>query len=367
MTQLHYLHGKPQVTADLRTENADFIVQEILPFSPTGEGEHHLVQIRKSGFNTNQVVDMLAKFAKVHPKEVTYAGQKDKNAVTEQWFGIRIPGKDTPDWQAFSQQNITVLQSSRHSKKLRIGALLGNKFTLTLRNVSDTAAFEARLEQVLKTGVPNYFGEQRFGHNGKNLTLGRNMLNGGRKIKDRKKRSMFLSAVRSNIFNLVVSHRLQTSGLQGLDGDCVMLSGSKSYFVADSWDDTIEQRLITKDIQLSAPLWGRGAALAQGDAAQIEQAALTGFEQDLKGLEQAGLEQERRPLMLEPQGLKWQLADNTMVLEFILPAGSYATSVLRELVDYQDVQQIAWQKMVAEQSEQQASAQAETGQGEARD
>ncbi|MBR9726527.1 tRNA pseudouridine(13) synthase TruD [Shewanella intestini] len=351
MTTLHYLHQKPTSTADIRTENSDFIVQEILPFSPSGEGEHHLVQIQKSGLNTNQVVDMLAKFANVHPKEVTYAGQKDKNALTEQWFGIRIPGKDTPKWEKLNQDNLTVLQSSRHSKKLRIGALLGNRFQLTLRNVSDIAELEQRLALIAKSGVPNYFGEQRFGHQGKNLTLGRNMLSGGRKVKDRKKRSLFLSAVRSNVFNLVTSHRLAQYSTQMLAGDCVMLAGSKSFFVVEQWDETATTRLTTKDIQLSAPLWGRGEALAKAKAAEVELEALQGCEQDLNGLEQAGLNQERRTLLLEPQGLKWQADNNTLVLEFILPAGSYATSILRELVDYQDVQLVKWQQMVAEQQE----------------
>lgn len=352
MTTLSYLHGQPTSTADIRTENADFIVQEILPFSPTGEGEHHLVHIQKSGLNTNQVVDMLAKFANVHPKEVTYAGQKDKNALTEQWFGVRIPGKETPKWDKLNQTNLTVLNSSRHSKKLRIGALLGNRFKLTLRNVSDINDVEQRLSVIANQGVPNYFGEQRFGHNGKNLALGRNMLNGGRKVKDRKKRSLFLSAVRSNIFNLVVSHRLAQSKVHGMDGDCVMLSGSKSFFVAPVWDQTMAERLQSKDIQLSAPLWGRGEMLATADAGALELEALNGFEQDLKGLEEAGLNQERRSLLLEPQGLKWQADDTTLVLEFMLPAGSYATSVLRELVNYQDVQHQQWQQMVAQQESQ---------------
>ncbi|QDE32114.1 tRNA pseudouridine(13) synthase TruD [Shewanella polaris] len=352
MKELHYLFGKPISQADLRTHNSDFIVKEILPFTPTGEGEHHMLHVRKNGMNTVYVAEILAKFAKVHPKEVTFAGQKDKNAITEQWFGVRIPGKETPEWTQLNDDKLTILSSGRHSKKLRIGALLGNRFVLTLRNITEVADIEARLQQIAKMGVPNYFGEQRFGHDGKNLLLGRQMLSGGRNVKDRNKRSMYLSAVRSNIFNQVVSYRLVTHQAQTLAGDCVMLAGSKSYFTVQAWDDVLNARLAEKDIQLSAPLWGRGTPLAQDEALTVEMTPLVDLSIDLQGLEEAGLSQERRPLLLEPQGIKWQFDADTLTLEFVLPAGSYATSVLRELADYQDVQELQRKVMVADQQAQ---------------
>ncbi len=350
MSELHYLYGKPNAKADLRTQNSDFLVQEILPFAPTGEGEHHLLHIRKDGLNTVEVAKMLSSFAHVHPKEVTYAGQKDKNAVTEQWFGVRIPGKETPDWQKINSDQLTLLSASRHGKKLRIGALAGNRFTLVLRNVSEVEDVVARLDKIAQIGVPNYFGEQRFGHEGKNIVFGRQMFT-GRKVKDRKKRSMYLSAVRSNLFNLASSARLAAHGAATLAGDCVMLAGSKSYFTTEHWDETLVERLNKKDIQLSAPLWGRGEPLAQLDAAELESAALAEFSVDRDGLEQAGLNQERRTLLLEPQHLQYQVEDNTITLKFALPSGSYATSVLRELVDYQDVQQVARKAMLAAQQD----------------
>ncbi|MCK8043511.1 tRNA pseudouridine(13) synthase TruD [Shewanella sp. 1CM18E] len=355
MSELHYLYGKPLATADLRTHNSDFQVQEILPFAPTGEGEHHLLHIRKEGLNTVEVAKMLSSFAHVHPKEVTYAGQKDKHAVTEQWFGVRIPGKETPDWQQLNSEQITILSASRHTKKLRIGALAGNRFTLTLRNVSDMADVVARIEKVKKQGVPNYFGEQRFGNDGKNLVFGRQMFT-GRKVKDRNKRSMYLSAVRSNLFNIASSARLAAHGTSVLTGDCVLLAGSKSYFVAEQWDDTLTQRLAKKDIQLSAPLWGRGLPLAQADAATCEADALAELTVDREGLEQAGLNQERRALLLEPQHLQYQVDEDTITLKFALPSGSYATSLLRELFLYQDVKELARKQMLAEQKSNEAQS-----------
>lgn len=355
MIELHYLHGKPIAKADLRSVNSDFIVQEILPFSPTGEGEHHLLHIRKDGLNTADVAKILSGFAHVHPKEVTYAGQKDKNAVTEQWFGVRIPGKETPDWSSLNSEQITILSSSRHSKKLRIGALAGNRFTLTLRNVTNISDVIARLDKIKQTGVPNYFGEQRFGHDGKNLVFGRQMFT-GRKVKDRKKRSMYLSAVRSYLFNVVSSARLAEHGLGNLAGDSVMLAGSRSYFTAEQWDEPLLKRLADKDIQLSAPMWGRGQVLAQGEAGEFESQVLAEFAADCDGLEHAGLEQERRPLMLEPQNLSYQQeGDDVIILKFALPAGSFATSFLRELFDYEDVKEREFRQRQIERREQEAS------------
>ena len=348
MSELHYLYGKPLGTADLRTQNSDFIVKEILPFSPTGEGEHHMLHVRKEGLNTVQVAEMIAKFAKVHPKEVTYAGQKDKNAITEQWFGVRIPGKETPLWKDLNSERLTILSSSRHSKKLRIGALVGNRFILTLRNVTQVEDIISRIEKVAQVGVPNYFGEQRFGHDGKNLVFGRQMM-AGKKVKDRNKRSIYLSAVRSNLFNTVVSYRLANHGTKPLAGDCVMLAGSKSFFVTPEWDLIVLKRLIEKDIQLSAPLWGRGMMLPQGEAAAVETLAMSELADDCYGLEHAGLEQERRPLLLEPQALKYEQTADGLVLEFVLPAGSFATSLLRELVNYQDVKEQQWQATLVQE------------------
>ena len=349
ITDLYYLYGKPTSTADLRTHNSDFIVEEILPFSPTGEGEHHMLHIRKDGLNTGHVAEVLAKFAKVHPKEVTYAGQKDKNAQTEQWFGIRIPGKETPDWQQLNSDQLTILSSARHGKKLRIGALLGNRFTLTLRNVTNIDALQQRFNQIAALGVPNYFGEQRFGHNGKNLDQGRQMLSGARKVHDRTKKSMYLSAVRSYIFNQVASYRLEHHLLKPLAGDCVMLAGSKSYFVAEQWDELLLKRLEEEDIGFSVPLWGRGQPLALTEAAVMEAEAIEAFADDLHGLENAGLSQERRLLLLKPQAMKLRVDGDVCTIEFMLPAGSYATSVLRELVDYQDIKDEQWKTMVADQ------------------
>ncbi|MCL1077796.1 tRNA pseudouridine(13) synthase TruD [Parashewanella spongiae] len=338
MENLSYLYGKPLSEADLRTSNEDFQVQEIIPFVPSGEGEHHLLHIRKNGLNTTFVAEKLAKFAGVHPRDVTYAGQKDRYAITDQWFGIRIPGKDTPEWIKLTDDSLQVLSSHRHSKKLRIGALTGNYFKLVLRNVTDPEDAIKRIEKIKRLGVPNYFGEQRFGRQGKNLEFGRQMF-AGKKVRDKNKRSMYLSSIRSFLFNEATSYRLLNHGLEPLNGDCVQLAGSKSFFTVDEWDETLLARLSEKDIQLSAPMWGRGTLPAKANAEDMERNALLNYVNDSEGLENAGLNQERRAMILHPEKMKYTLDLATLTIEFILPAGSFATSVLREIVDYTDIRQ----------------------------
>ena len=151
---LTYLHGKPQGTGLLKANPEDFVVVEDLGFEPDGEGEHILVRILKNGCNTRFVADALAKFLKIHAREVSFAGQKDKHAVTEQWLCARVPGKEMPDLSAFQLEGCQVLEYARHKRKLRLGALKGNAFTLVLREVSNRDDVEQRLIDICVKGVP---------------------------------------------------------------------------------------------------------------------------------------------------------------------------------------------------------------------
>ncbi|EBK4970432.1 hypothetical protein DNS01_05325 [Salmonella enterica] len=171
---LTWLHGKPQGSGLLKANPEDFVVVEDLGFTPDGEGEHILLRILKNGCNTRFVADALAKFLKIHAREVSFAGQKDKHAVTEQWLCARVPGKEMPDFSAFQLEGCKVLEYARHKRKLRLGALKGNAFTLVLREISDRRDVETRLQAIRDGGVPNYFGAQRFGIGGSNKMLPNN-------------------------------------------------------------------------------------------------------------------------------------------------------------------------------------------------
>ncbi|ART80913.1 tRNA pseudouridine(13) synthase TruD [Oceanisphaera avium] len=330
-----YLHGEPSAYGGLKRTPEDFKVREDLGFAPCGEGEHIFLNIRKRGQNTQWIARELARVAKVTQREVSWAGLKDRHAVTEQWFGVHLPGKAEPDFSSLENSDVQILARARHNKKLKIGALKGNWFELVITDLSHTADLETRLNAIASRGVPNYYGDQRFGHHFGNITHARAMFN-GRKVKDRTKRSLYLSAARSYLFNLAASHRLSAGlGEQLLAGDCLMLAGTQSFFTINEdnpLDATLQARFASDDVRLSAPLWGRSRLPSIETAAQLELSALAEHADLCQGLENQGLKQERRPLLLKPQQLTWQLAEDRLCLAFWLPAGSYATSVVRELV-----------------------------------
>ncbi|MBA4502792.1 tRNA pseudouridine(13) synthase TruD [Marinobacterium marinum] len=329
-----WLYGEPSAKAVLRTTADDFQVFERLPFEPDGEGEHLFLYIRKIGENTDWVARQLARFCQVSPRDVGYAGKKDRHAVAEQWFSVRVPIGRTFSWSLFGGDTIEVLKAERHSRKLRLGALSGNRFVIRLRQVTDGAALAARIEQV-RQGVPNYFGEQRFGREGGNLLKGQALLAGTLKERQRHKKGLYISALRSWLFNQLISARID-QGLWDsiLPGDVLMLNGSQSCFMAGEEAD-LPERLARGDLHLTGPMWGRGELMTRDEAQAFEIAALAPWQTIREGLEGLGLNQERRALRLLPRDLTAdEEAEGQWRLEFELPAGSFATSVLRELCQW---------------------------------
>lgn len=332
-----WLYGEPSSQAQLRSQPEDFQVFERLPFTPDGEGEHVFLYIRKTGENTDWVARQLANFCQVSPRDVGYAGKKDRHAVTEQWFSVRLPIGRSLTWSLFGGDTIEVLESVRHSRKLRLGALEGNRFVLRLRDVTDEQAFAARVEQI-RAGVPNYFGEQRFGIEGGNLDKGLAMLEGRLKERQRHKKGLYISALRSWLFNQVVSERIRQGYWERiLPGDVLMLNGSQSCFRAEPEASDLAERLAAGDVHLTAPMWGRGELMTRDDAAAFEQQVLEPWQALCNGLEGLGLNQERRSMRLLPLGLKAeQEQQQQWRLEFELPSGAFATSVLRELCQWRN-------------------------------
>jgi len=328
----NYLYNKPTAQGQLKAQLEDFYVQEKLGYQPTGEGEHIYLWLRKVGLNTAFVAEQLAKFCALPLRAVTYAGRKDKYAVTEQWFGVHLPGKKDFDWSQFKLEGVEILTSKRHNKKLRTGVLKGNHFKLILRNVTQQHEIEEKLQQIKVSGVPNYFGSQRFGNNNNNLHLAAMMIN-GEEIRNRNKRSMAISALRSWLFNQFISKRIQDDSFQQLiPGDAMQLAGSQSYFVFDGEDPQVKERLQQRDIQLTSPMWGTGELASQQQALSWEQSIADKHPQVTQTLEDLGLKQERRALCLLPEDLTWQFIDDTLHLGFDLPSGCFATSVVRELI-----------------------------------
>jgi tRNA pseudouridine13 synthase len=335
MTTLPHAHGGPPLRARLRSSPEDFAVDEIQEITPDGDGEHAWLLVRKCGANTDWVAKGLARFAGVAPMDVSYAGLKDRHAVTTQAFTVYLPGRASPDWSALGLEGVEVVAHSRHRRKLKRGALAGNRFRITLREVQgDFQRAGEVLQQVAARGVPNYFGEQRFGFGGGNVERAQRMF-GGQRV-DRQTRSLLLSAARSQLFNAVLARRVEGDCWdRALPGELWSLAGSRSWFGPEAPSDALAARLAAGDIHPSGPLWGRGELASRDEARALEESALAAFETLRIGLEHAGLEQERRALRLLPQSLHWEwTGDAILALEFSLPPGSYATVVLRELADW---------------------------------
>ena len=334
--KLTWLHGQPQSSGLLKANPEDFLVVEDLGFEPDGEGEHILVRILKNGCNTRFVADALAKFLKIHAREVSFAGQKDKHAVTEQWLCARVPGKEMPDLTQFQLEGCQVLEYARHKRKLRLGALKGNQFTLVLREVKGRDDVEARLQAIVERGVPNYFGAQRFGIGGSNLLGALRWAESGAPVRDRNKRSFWLSAARSALFNQIVSERLKKTDFnQVVDGDALQLSGRGSWFVASVEEQaTLQARVDARELMITAALPGSGDWGTQRDALEFEKAVLAEEIALQSLLEREKVEAARRAMLLYPQQMSWNWWDDvTVELRFWLPAGSFATSVVRELIN----------------------------------
>ncbi|MDQ2702103.1 MAG: tRNA pseudouridine(13) synthase TruD [Pseudomonadota bacterium] len=328
-------HGAPVLSARIRATPGDFRVDEIDAFEASGTGEHLLLTIEKRGMNTAFAAKLLAQWAGIKELGVGYAGLKDRHAVTVQRFSVHLPKKVAPDITALESDELRVLGHAWHAKKLPRGALAGNRFTLVLREASgDRATIDERLRRVASCGVPNYFGEQRFGRGGDNVANALAMF-AGRRVA-REQRSHLLSAARSQLFNRVLGARVAAGNWdRAVEGEVWMLDGSRSVFGPESFNDDLAARLAAFDIHPTAPLWGRGELRTSGEAAAFELDALSDAESlSLRaGLEAAGLKQERRATRLVPQAPEWTWSGaDTLELRFALPPGTYATTILSEIL-----------------------------------
>ena len=330
--KLNYLLGKPQQAGRLKAEFADFIVREELGYPLAGEGEFVAVKVRKTNANTLFVGEQLAKFVGISVKNMSYAGLKDRHAVTEQWFCLHLAGKETPDFSAFECEGVEILEVTRHNRKIRTGALEGNYFELLLRDVEETDELKQRLNQLQAVGFPNYFTEQRFGRDGHNLTQAQRWASGEISVKDRKKRSFYLSAARSEVFNLVVSQRIADQQMQTvLLGDYLQLAGSNSFFEVKAEDlMQSQQRLDENDVLLTAPLIGENSLEQNGN--ECEKAIVAQHKNLINLMKKERMNAARRAILCKPQDLRWQFEPEGLHLTFFLNSGSYATGLVRELI-----------------------------------
>ncbi len=329
--------GPPCGTGRIRVQAEDFRVEEDLGFEPSGEGHHAWVELRKTGTNTGWAAEQLARAWGVHPRHVGFAGSKDRYAVTTQWFSL--PG-DAPEGLAAGAsvgEGLEVVTLTRHDRKLRRGWLRGNRFRIRVAGLqADRDCLENRLALIQTAGVPNYFGDQRFGRDGDNLERARRWLAGGPAPRKRTARSFALSAARSHLFNVVLAERVaEGSWNTMIAGDVARLDGSNSQFPVPDVDDEIRRRTAAADLHPSGPLWGKGDPGTTGLARALED-RVAGAETELcHGLE-AETRMDRRSLRVCPGELTWDIGAASLELVFSLPAGSYATVVLEALLNIDD-------------------------------
>lgn len=287
--------------AQLKTEPEDFQVTEQRIEKFSGSGEHLCLHIEKRGQNTRWVADQLAAQLGLQGKAVGYAGLKDRHAVTRQWFSL--PLADENLLKNVQIEGVRLLDSQRHSRKLRPGDLSGNQFALRLRNLEgDREQLQHRLQRVVEQGFPNFFGAQRFGRKGDNVEQALD-LNRRRRLLRHRNKGIYLSAARSWMFNRFLADRIEC-------GDWPQLCAAKD---------------------ITGPLWGRGRPPEDATFA-AQEAELPGRFPELANLlEHSGLGQDRRTLRLQPQ-LQWRVEGNDLHLSFCLPPGSYATALIDQLL-----------------------------------
>jgi tRNA pseudouridine13 synthase len=328
-------YGAPLGRAVLKATAEDFQVDEVLDIPLSGSGEHLWLWVEKRGLNTEEAARLLARAAGVHLRTVSYAGLKDRQALTRQWFSIQLPGKADPDLSAAQSDSLQILKSVRHLRKLQRGAHAANGFTLRLTQLdADHAALDARLQQIASHGVPNYYGPQRFGYEGNNLAQARNFAIAKVLPEQRNIRSRVLSAARSYLFNKVLAARVADGTWQQAQvGDLLAFTDSRSFFPAGEAECS-DPRLVILDLHPTGALWGAGDSPATGASQALEQQLAQDEPLLCDWLVEAGMAHERRILRLPIGGLTWHyLEPNILQLHFTLPAGCFATVMVRELVD----------------------------------
>jgi len=324
-------------------------VEEQLSFSPSDSGPHWLLRVEKRAANTRWVAAELARLARVPAGDVGYAGLKDRQAVAVQWFSVPALATTPEFWSAVCEPEFTVLEVRANLRKLRRGALSGNRFRIRLREVGwPMEQLEQKLATLRSQGAPNYFGPQRFGREGHNLDRLAAWVHGGVAPRGRAERSFVLSAARSLVFNAVLARRVEAGDWARLAaGDLASLDGTGSHFAVgavdadetregeSTRDDELARRLREFDIHPSGPLWGRGVPASAGLALQHELEVARELATVTELLAREGLAQERRALRCAIRELSVERDADTLTLTFSLGRSQYATAVLREICDLQ--------------------------------
>jgi len=327
LESLPHAFGRPATSGVIRSDPRDFSVSEILPFPLSGVGEHLYLRVRKTGQNTRWVARQLAKRYGLSARSVSFAGLKDRHAITEQWFSLHLAGKPDPDLSVPLIDGVEIVELARHSRKLRRGMLAGNRFRIIVRNLSgDFDELQARLQKLQSMVIPNYFGAQRFGKRAGNLDL----LNIPDRARNpgREARSFGLSALRSALFNGYLAERIdEDTWHRSLPGEIVYDAADHVYRHIDALTENVNR------YQATGLLWGCGKNQATGPALERETEYFGRFPEITALLSTYEVRMMRRPLSMRLADLDWEISADTLTVTFTLERGMYATVALREIAD----------------------------------
>jgi tRNA pseudouridine13 synthase len=310
-----------------------FTVEEIPAYAPSGEGTHLFLWIEKRGLTTFDAIARIARGLGLAPRDVGYAGLKDRHALTRQW--LSVPGVLPARALEIADADLKVLMATPHPHKLRLGHLRGNRFEVTLTgNATDAEreALRARFTALAASGVPNKFGAQRFGAGGDNAAAGLALLRGERRERDKRRRRLLLSALQSAVFNRALELRAASGGLAEVRrGDVLQKTDSGGLFV--SLDPAVDQPRVDRgEVIPTGPLpGGREIEPPEGTPARaIDDEAIAAVGATREDFTRAGRELPgaRRSVLLKPGDAAIELAsapDSAVLLRFTLPSGSYAT------------------------------------------
>ena len=326
----------PAITAELagtggviRQELEDFRVEEIPLYLPQGKGSHAYVRIEKRGITTRDVVVALLEQG-LTQNQIGVAGLKDKYAVASQWLSV-------PNRFAYVLDNldnldgVTVLERSRHKNKLGMGHLKGNKFTIRIRNTDADAIDKARaiVDKLSVIGVPNYFGPQRFGRFGTNAIDGYKLILGEKLKGGHKLKKFFLSSLQSLMFNYILAKRIEMGIFDSLIlGDWAKKHDTLGVFKVEDLKEA--ERAKRLEVSATIPLFGKKTKIADFEAGKLEQEALDYYE--LKWVNFARRRGDRRFSRLPMGETKITEHDDGLTIEFFLRRGSFATTILREIM-----------------------------------
>lgn len=327
----------PAVTADLpgtggiiRQEMDDFRVREVPLYLPEGEGSHAYARVEKRGLTTRDLVVALVR-AGVAERAIGVAGLKDKYAVTEQW--LSVPNRHAAAFEALAElEGVRLLETSRHRNKLGVGHLQGNRFEIRVRQAHPDALERARaiLERLEVQGVPNFFGPQRFGRFGTNAIDGLKHVRGERVPGGHRLKRFFVSALQSQFFNHLLGMRIDRDLYTTVVmGDWARKHDTGGTFLVE--DASAEApRAARLEISATLPLYGKKVKVSPGVAGEMELETLAFF--GLRWHDFSSRKGSRRPSRIAIGDVAVAEADNGYVLSFVLPKGSFATTLLREIM-----------------------------------